>query len=234
MNRAAKGTYMTWFDLLLILILVLSIGFAAVRGAIRELATLFALALAALVAYLLFNPLLGTFGLKGSVFGMAGLAAVLLGVFFLVFYTAGHIGLKRLHFSRKMRLADRIGGASFGLLRGLALIGLGFLGYAYYQDQNNRPDAINDAMLLPVAESAANFFEGLAPKHDSQDIITPDQIKDEVNAADAGYARGDRAALNEIMTTATTSDVAIANDTPAPSETDQIASILNEDENGGQ
>jgi len=225
---------MTWFDLLLIVILVLSIGFATIRGAIRELATLAALGLAAFIAYLLFNPLLGTFGLKGSIFGMVGLAAVLLGLFFIVFYIVGHMGLKRLRLTEKMQMADRIGGASFGLLRGMALIGLGFLGYAYYQDQPHRPDAINDAMLLPLAQSSANFFEGLAPKHDSKEIITPDKIEDKVNAADAGYARGERAALNEIVTTATTSDVSGAViDINSPGE-GSVTNNLNEDNNDGQ
>ena len=227
---------MTWFDLLLIAILILSIGFATIRGAIRELATLAALGLAAFIAYLLFNPLLGALGLKGSIFGMAGLAAVLLGLFFVVLYIGAHLGLKRLYLTDKMRMADRIGGASFGLLRGMALIGLGFLGYAYYQDQPNRPDAINKAMLLPLAQASANFFEGLAPKHDSKEIITPDKIEEKINAADAGYARGDRAALNEIVSTATTSDDESGGgtvQTNAPAE-DPIADILNEDDNDGQ
>lgn len=225
---------MTWFDLLIIMILVLSIGFAALRGAVRELATLLALAIAAGLAFLLFNPVLGALGMKGSIFGMIGVPAVLLAVFFVGLYIAFHLGLKRMTLSGGAARADRIGGGVYGLLRGLALIGLGFLGYAYSADEAKRPDAVNKALLLPVAQGSANFFESLAPVYDSQDIITPDEIKEKVNAANDGYARGDRAALNEIVTTATTSEPdAAPADTDTPDD-DPIADILSEDQRSGQ
>ena len=226
---------MTWFDLLLIAILVLSIGFAAIRGAVREVATLAALGLAALLAYLLFNPMLGLLGLKGSIFGMLGVAAVLLGVLFILIYIGAHIGLKQVSFDRNMMLADRVGGGFFGLLRGLALIGLGFLGYAYYQDEPNRPEAVSQAALLPLAKSTAGFFESIAPQHDSKEIISADEIPSngnaspKINAASDGYERGERAALEEIVTTATTADDPATDQRIAPTE-DAIADILLEDD----
>jgi len=226
---------MTWFDLLVIVVLALSIGFAALRGAIRELATLLALGAAALLAFLLFKPLLGVLGLEGSIFGMAGLSAILLGVIFIALYIAFHLGLKRVSLSPDMARIDRIGGGVFGLLRGLALVGLGFLGYAYYADEQHRPDAVNEAMLLPVAQGAANFFESLAPAHDSQDIITPDKIDKKVNAANDGYARGDRAALHEIVSTTTSDDDLKQKPVgPKEDEIDPIAGILSKDDNSGQ
>ncbi|MEL7488753.1 MAG: CvpA family protein [Pseudomonadota bacterium] len=231
---------MTWFDLLLIGVLVVSIGFAVIRGAIREFATLLALGLAAGVAYLLFSPLLGLLGLKGSFFGMVALAGALFAIAFVIIYTGFHIALKQVRLDPTMRRVDLIGGGVFGLARGLALIGLGFLGYAYYLDADKRPDAVNGAALLPVAQAAAGFFESLAPSHDSKRIITPEEIEQKKNAANDGYARGDRAALEEIVVT-TTSDPDGAAATPASlnappdanaEPVDPIAEILDEDDNG--
>lgn len=223
---------MTWFDLLVIVVLALSIGFAAVRGAIREFATLIALGGAALISYFSFNPLLGALGLKGSIFGMIGLAGVLLVLFFILLYIAFHFGLKRVNLSSNMLLADRIGGGAFGLVRGLALIGLSFLGYAYYQDEENRPPAVKDAFFLPVAQGTATFFENLAPHHDSQDIISPDEIDEKINAASEGYGRGDRAALDEIVATTSSSDP--ENQPTEDNNLDSIEDILVKETDSGR
>lgn len=239
---------MTWFDLLLLAILFLSIGFATIRGAIREIATLAALGGGALLAWLAFNPLLGALGLKGSFFGMVGLAGGLMAIFFVAVYAAFHFGLQRLSLDPPMQRVDRIVGGVFGLLRGLALIGLGYLGYAYNLDENQRPDAVTNAFMLPVAQSAAGFFESLAPQYDSQEVISPDKIGDssapdkstlntedptsKINAANDGYKRGERAALSEIITTSTTNSAAVGATVTASNqaEDDPIAAIL--DTNG--
>ncbi len=211
---------MTWFDVLLIGVLILSIGFAVIRGAVREIATLAAVGGSALLSFLAFNPLLSALGLAGSFFGMVALAGVLLGVFFLLLYVAFHFGLQRLELSPDMARADRIGGGVFGLARGLALIGLSFLGYAYYLDEPRRPEAVNSALLLPVAQGSAKFFEGFAPVYDSQKVLSADELDDKINAASDGYARGDREALSEIVTTTTTTGA------PGASQEDDLADIL--------
>ncbi len=226
------GNFMTWFDFLLIAVLVISIGFAAIRGAMREFATLIALGGAAALAFLVFNPLLGVMGLEGSIFGMAGLAAGLLGLFFGLLYVGFHFALKRVALSPELARVDRIGGGAFGLLHGLALIGLGFLGYAYYADEEHRAEGVNDAVLLPVAQSAADFFEALAPEHDSQEIISPEEIDQRNDAAADGYRRGERAALEEIVATATTSEnpgAPATRDGDAGEAADPIATLLDED-----
>ncbi|MEM9170883.1 MAG: CvpA family protein [Pseudomonadota bacterium] len=239
---------MTWFDLLLFGVLAISIGFAVIRGAVREFATLAALAGGGLITYALFGPILGALGLQGSFFGMVGVAVGLAAIFFVVLYTGFHFGLRYIELTPALARADRIGGGVFGFLRGFALIGLSFLGYAYYLDEDRRPDAVNQAMLLPFAQSAAGFFEGLAPTYDSRRIISPDEISDPdqddndeqaaagggSNAAEGGYARGDRAALREILTTSTTTteapgepgdDQRRAADA-APDDGDPIADLL--------
>ncbi len=214
---------MTVFDALLIGVLGVSIAFAAARGAIRELTTLGVLGLAGVAAWLGAKPALAFFGSNG-VFQTIAAAGVIGLLAFGGLYFVAHKALLRLKLTKKQKQADRIGGGAFGLIRALALIGLGFLGYGYYLDEANQPDAVKKAMLRPVAAGAASFFEQFAPsKRDLADTKAA-AASAPANAAKEGYANADRTGLKEIVATVTTSDTANAK------PTDQsIADILNEE-----
>ncbi len=218
---------MTVFDALLIVIIGASVFFAAVRGGVREMATLGALAIAALVAYLLTAPVATAIG-KPSLFVNAAIAGVLgLGVF-----SGAYFGLHKLMLrwkpTAKAKRADQIGGGVFGLVRALALIGLGFLGFGYFLDEENQPDAVRKAMLLPVAASAASFFEQFAPPNRELKAATAAR-----NAAQEGYAGSDRSSLKEIVTTVTTTDRDATDKARASAPTgDPIAEILTEEKAG--
>lgn len=213
---------MTVFDALLLAILGISVAFAAARGAIRELTTLGVLALAGLAAWLGAKPALAFFGANG-VFQTIAAAGVIGALAFGGFYFIAHKALLRLKLTKKQKQADRIGGGVFGLARALALVGLGFLGYGYYLDEPNQPDAVKNAALLPVAAASASFFEQFAPSRrdlgESKDTAAPAPA----NAAKEGYANADRAGLKEIVATVTTSD------NSKPGTGDSIADILNEE-----
>lgn len=209
---------MTVFDALLLLVIGVSIFFAAVRGAIRELGTVLALTIAAGLAYAGAAPVAAALG-KNSFVVSAAVAAAIGVVAFLGGYIILHKAIMRLKLTSKMRSADRIGGGAFGLLRALALIGLGFLGYGYYLDEANQPDSVRNALLLPIATSAAGFFEQFAPANRDLSPAVPAKSAD---AAADGYEGVDRAGLTEIVTTVTTKDAA----TPTA---DPIAEIIAED-----
>jgi uncharacterized membrane protein required for colicin V production len=214
---------MTVFDALLLGILGVSIAFASARGAIRELTTLGVLALAGVAAWLGAKPALAFFGSNGvfQTIAAAGLIGLLA---FGALYFVAHKALLRLKLNKKQKQADRIGGGAFGLIRALALIGLGFLGYGYYLDESNQPDAVKKALLRPVAAASAGFFEQFAPSR--RDLADKDIAGSPApaNAAKDGYANADRTGLKEIVATVTTSDN--ANASPAD---DSIAGILNEE-----
>lgn len=195
---------MTLFDLALIAILGVSIFFAAARGAIRELATLLALGIAGLVAYAGYKPVAALFGKAGSFLASAGAAIILAGLVFAASYFLLHIGMGRLKLSKQHAQFDRIGGGVFGLLRGLALIGLGFLGYGYALDEANQPESVRRAFLLPVAEVSASFFESLVPASNRLGETPPPASAN--NAAAEGYNRADRTGLEDIVATVTTRD----------------------------
>jgi membrane protein required for colicin V production len=195
---------MTWFDIVVIAVVGLSTAFAVVRGGLREVGTLVVLAAAGGAAVALVNPVQAAFGLKGSFLSMAAVGGVLAGAGFVILYFLLHAGLKRLPLAGRALTIDRVAGGVFGFARGLALIGLGFLAYSYYLDEARRPEAVASALTLPVANGLAAFFEGFAPQGSGLDAqaaaATP------ANAAADGYARQDRSALSEIVTTVTTTD----------------------------
>lgn len=209
---------MTVFDALLIAVIGISVFFAAIRGGAREMATLAALIVAALGAWLSVKPLAAAIG-KDSFFTNAAIVGFVgLGVFAGAYFLL-HKLLIRWKPSAKIRRYDRIGGGAFGLIRALALIGLGFLGYGYYLDEANQPDSVRKALLLPVASSAAGFFEQFAPPNRELREAGPS-----ANAAAEGYEGKDRSGLKEIVTTVTTTDKSAAKTTDDP-----IADILTEE-----
>ena len=152
------------FDLLVLLVLGLSTAFAALRGGLRELATLIALAVAAGLTLVIVQPVLGVTGLAGSFFGTIIVAAVLAAVFFIAAHVGLHFALRRTPLEGRAKLIDRVGGGAFGFLRGLVLIGLGYLGYSYYLDEARQPDEVRNAITRPVAAGMANWFQSFTPE----------------------------------------------------------------------
>ncbi|MCK5748336.1 MAG: CvpA family protein [Oricola sp.] len=228
------------FDLLFLVVVGISTAFAVLRGGLRELSTLLALAVAGGVTLLLLEPMLALTGQAGSFFGTAIIAALLIGAFFVLAHVGFHILLKRVPLSGRAVLFDRIGGGAFGFFRGLVLIGLGYLGYSYYLDEAKQPDEVKNAITRPIAAGMASWFESFTPETADLDApVKPSQVSGDEDAAVSGYDRGDRNSLNEIVTTVTTTDPAIAATAPGTEDDeeeaeaeadDPIADILNEED----
>lgn len=227
------------FDLLFVVVVGLSTAFAVLRGGLRELSTLLALAIAGGVTLLFIDPALALTGQAGSFFGTAFIAGLLIAVFFLAAHIGLHVALKRFPLEGRAALADRIGGGVFGFFRGLVLIGLGYLGYTYYLDEAKQPDEVRTAMTQPIAAGMANWFESFTPETaDLHAPVKPANEEDDMDAAVSGYPRSDRNGLNEIVTTVTTTDPTIAATSPDAAdnrnveedELDPIADIIEEEE----
>ncbi len=161
---------MTGFDAAIILIVAASIALAAYRGGLAELATLLALAIGAGVGFLAAAPAAGAIGQGGSTIATLAAGAGIGGFVFLSALVGGSIFLSRLRLKPRQRLIDRIGGGAFGFVRAFAFIGLAFLGYAYYQDAENRPDMVRNAALLPFAEAAAGMIKSFAPAREPLNV----------------------------------------------------------------
>lgn len=194
------------FDILVLSVVALSTAFAALRGGLRELSTLLALAVSGGLTLFLIEPILNVTGQAGSFFGMVIIAGILVGGFFILAHIGCHMFLKRLPLKGNYKLYDRISGGAFGFLRGLVLIGLGYLGYTYYQDEAQQPEEVKSAFTRPVAAGVANWFEGFTPEQAYIESAEDDAEEDAVDASLNGYDRGDRNGLSEIVTTVTTTD----------------------------
>ena len=224
------------FDLLVLLVVGLSTAFAALRGGLRELSTLIALAVAGGMAYLLAGPILNATGQSGSFFGTIIIASILVAIFFVVAHVGLHIGLKRIPLEGNAKLADRAIGGSFGLLRGLVLIGLGYLGYSYYLDEARQPDSVKHAITQPVAAGMAEWFQSFTPDEAYIDNggtqQEPSSDTDTTSdAAQNGYGRADRNGLSEIVSTVTTTDSAPAQEDPTDApDLDDIADLIEQED----
>lgn len=220
------------FDILVLLVLGLSTAFAALRGGLRELSTLIALAIAGGLTLIVAEPVLAVTGLAGSFFGTIIIAAVLVAVFFIVAHVGLHFGLQRVPLEGRAKLTDRIGGGVFGFVRGLVLVGLGYLGYGYYLDEARQPDSVKSAITRPVAAGMANWFQSFTPDEAYIESAPAGEEEAEPDPAESGYDRLDRNGLSEIVTTVTTSDETLVEETPgtATDETDSIADILQEED----
>jgi len=217
------------FDLLVLLVLGLSTAFAALRGGLRELATLIALAIAAGLTLVVVQPVLGFTGLAGSFFGTIIIAAILAAVFFVAAHVGLHLALRSTPLEGRAKLIDRVGGGAFGFLRGLVLVGLGYLGYSYYLDEARQPDEVRNAVTRPLAAGMANWFQSFTPEDAYiESAPPPTATEDDYDPVENGYERADRNGLSEIVTTVTTSDEDISTEEADPS--DSIADILEEDD----
>ena len=225
------------FDLLFLVVVGVSTAFAVLRGGLRELSTLAALAVSGGLTLILIEPIVALTGQAGSFFGTAIIAGLMLGVFFLIAHIGLHLGMKRIPLKGRARLYDRIGGGVFGAARGLVLIGLGYLGYTYYLDEVKQPQSVQTAITRPIASGMANWFESFTPETANLDApAMPESEIDPIDSSINGYPRGDRNGLNEIVTTVTTTDPAIsATVTPTEAEDEQsddldaIADILEQE-----
>lgn len=91
---------------------------------------------------------------------------------------------------------DRALGFVFGLVRGLALVCLVYLGGTLFWDEDNLPAQIQEAKSLPVVQAGADFIASLAPEDtfpgrervDGTFNETVDDIKRKVDDAVGGVA----------------------------------------------
>ena len=216
------------FDLLFVVIVGLSTAFAVLRGGLQELSTIISLSLAGIIAWMVTPGLLGVLGLSGSFFGLIIIAAVLVGVFFVAIHIGCHLALQKFPLRGNAVTINRVGGGIFGFVRGLVLIGLGYLGFSYYLDEARQPDEVKNAITQPIAAGMASWFESFAPASTQLDGFQTDPSED-ASVNENGYDRASRNTLDEIVTVATTSDADAINSEITAGDSDKIADIIGEE-----
>lgn len=183
---------MSWFDGIVLGVIGLSTAFASVRGFSREFASIMAIALAAVVTAYGFGLLGPLFGADGSVVASAMLGAALFVVAFIGFWVG--FGWLADHIHRGAgRSADRALGGVFGAIRGVALVGLGYLMFSYYAEEDRQPEAVTGALTFPIAKGTADFFESLAPASTRIDLDQPAGDDEDEEGAEETEDSGDAA-----------------------------------------
>jgi membrane protein required for colicin V production len=171
----------TVLDCVIVLIIIVSAGYAAWRGFLWETLAIFAW-VAAGFACLYFGPYV--IPLIRGVVNQAWLASLLAyaAVFLAVFVPLAFLS-HRLSESVKrspIGLLDRVAGVAFGVVRGLVLVGLAYLAFTYFVPARRHPHWVTEARLLPVVQSSADLLLSVIRPGDSHHEVVrqaPPQIE---------------------------------------------------------
>jgi uncharacterized membrane protein required for colicin V production len=154
----------TFLDCLIVLVIVVSAGYAAWRGFLWETLTIFEW-VAAAFACLYFGPYL--IPMMRSLVSQPWLASVLAyaAVFLAVFIPLAFMSHR---FSESVKNSpigplDRAAGVAFGVVRGLVIVGLAYLAYTYFNPIRQQPPWLTEAELLPVVQSTAEVLLSVVP-----------------------------------------------------------------------
>jgi membrane protein required for colicin V production len=157
----------TLVDVLVVLTVIVSTGFAIWRGFIRETLSIFAWAAAAF-ATLYFGPYAAN--LLRTRFPSFSVAPFLgyVGMFLIVLIPLSFISFR---FSESVRnspvgAVDRSLGSAFGVVRGLAIVGMAYLAFSLLVPISGQPDWMTQARLLPVIQESSHVLLSLVPSHD--------------------------------------------------------------------
>jgi len=170
----------TFIDCLIVLVVVVSAGYAAWRGFIWETLTIFSWA-AASIGCLYFGPYI--IPLTGSLVGEGWLARLLgyASVFLAVFIPLAFISHR---FSETVKNSaigplDRAAGVAFGVVRGLVILGLAYMAFTYFVPIRNQPGWLTEARLLPIVQTTADVMLTAVPNqpHDYTYLPQHDPIR---------------------------------------------------------
>jgi|TARA_R100000322_G_scaffold168566_2_gene138613 membrane protein required for colicin V production len=159
---------LTLFDLIVIGVLLVSSVLALLRGFTSEVLSIIAWVVGALAALWLFPYLTPVLG---DVISPPWLAAVIaaVGIFVVAYAVCAALtsrwtgGLMDLH--ERAELLDRTLGFIFGLARGLLIVTIAYLFFAWLvPDPDDQPDWIRNAKTRPTIENTAALLFSLAPE----------------------------------------------------------------------
>ena len=216
----------TWLDILLLGVMLISGILAMIRGFMREILSIASWATAAIVTLLLYGKLLpiaqanipgGDIVAKGAVIG---------GVFLVTLLVVSLVTMRISDMILDSRIGalDRTLGFLFGLGRGLIIVVVAFLFFAWLVKPESQPDGVRNAKSLEVLKATGDWLQALLPQDldtyirkyspsrprggepEPQGAPPPDQRSDrgapEVTGsvqAPTGYQRSDRTDMRQLI-----------------------------------
>lgn len=175
--------FISGLDIILAIVALLSGLLAMVRGFTREvlsIASWVAAAFATIFAYSRFK------GFAREQINPDALADVILiaSVFLVVLIVVTYITSRISDFILDSRIGavDRTLGLGFGVGRGLILVVVGYLFFAWFVPPEKRPDWITTARSLPLIESTGDFLMNMLPEDPESAIL--DRVRQELEGGD--------------------------------------------------
>jgi membrane protein required for colicin V production len=156
----------TAFDIIALLVLLISAGVGFVRGGARELVTVLALVLAIAVAVLGLH-LTGPLARRMIHPSLLANAVALVAVFILayaVLWMGGRALTKGIREAEVLSGLDRAAGVGFGLVRAMVLLGVFYLLINVATPPERAPHWIKSAALYPLSGAAGHMLMALAPQ----------------------------------------------------------------------
>ncbi len=189
---------MSFYDFLILGVILISGVIGFFRGGAREIITLFSIVIAVVVDGVLSGftePLARRFIHPPLVGDIAAIVVVFVVVYMLVHWAGVAIG-RRLHQNEELSGLDRTAGLGFGVVRGLVLIGIVHLFMVVATPQNRMPPWFVHARLYPVSAWSAKTIQLVLP-HAARaaDAIAP-KVERSIRAGAADHAAGAAAVYN--------------------------------------
>ncbi len=157
---------MTLFDLIVILILAVSSVIGLVRGAVREVITVFAFVLALVIAIfaLRFTGPLARQAIDPDWAATFAAVLVVLVAAYILIRVMGAGLTRQVRQMQTLGTLDRVAGLGFGLVRGLAVLGVFHLVFHIATPPDRVPRWISGAALYPLTRTCAKALQKLAPE----------------------------------------------------------------------
>lgn len=209
------GSSVTAFDAFALGLLFLSGILALTRGFVREALSVTAFVVAAMVTIFTYPAF--KVPMRGLITpGWAADAVTIAGVFILVYMA---VTLVTHHFTERLRggsdvgALDRSAGFLFGIIRGMALLGLALILFNQLTPRDRMPYWLTGARLYPAINATARALQALAPAsapvntHPVTASSEPAPAKtSKPKSTDQGYERGERQSLDQLISTSTEND----------------------------
>ena len=212
----------TWLDIILLGVMLISGLIAMIRGFMREILSITAWGAAALATLLLYPRLL-PFAKANISSDIVATGAVIGGVFLITLLIVSIITVRISDMILDSRIGalDRTLGFLFGLGRGLIIVVVAFLFFAWLVPASKQPDGVKNAKSLEVLNKTGDWLQALLPqdmdnylsqwfKKRPKDEDTPDaapgqrsditspEVTGSVGAR-AGYPRADRTDMRQLI-----------------------------------
>jgi len=152
----------TWLDILLLVIMLVSGVFAMIRGFMREVLAIAAWLVAAVATVLLYERLLPIAEANiGS--GILAKVAVAAGVFLVTLLVVSLITMRvsDLILDSHIGALDRTLGFLFGLARGLLIVVVAFLLFTWFVPANKLPEGVRDAKSRAALQWTGQWLQSL-------------------------------------------------------------------------